>query len=406
MTNYLGPDRFGLYSYVISFSGLFTVIASLGIESILVRNLVTSPEHRDEILGTSFALKIAGACISLFLIGVSLFFIPQDSETTVLIFLAAVGVLFQAANVVDFYYQSKVMSKYSVIVLSSSFTVSSIIKLVLISMHASLLLFVLVTTLEFVFQAVGYMVVYKALGLHLFEWKIRWHIAKPLLKDSWPLIFSGIVISIYMKIDQVMIKQMMGEAEVGYYAAAVRLCEAWYFFPMVVVSSVFPAIMNARNTAKELYMSRLQKLYDLLGGTSVLIAIVVTIFSTTIIKILYTPEYLPAAPVLTIYIWAGVATFLGVASSQYLIAENYTTLSFYRTFAGMVVNIAMNLMFIPRYGIQGAAFATLVSYSVATFSLGFSKKTREQFVMMSKSVIFFYPLKNLFQRWRFHSEAK
>ena len=197
-----------------------------------------------------------------------------------------------------------------------------------------------------------------------------------------------------------MIKQMLGDSEVGYYAAAVRLCEAWYFLPMIITTSLFPAIVNAKKIDENLYQSRLQKLYDLLAWAAIFIALPTTFLSNFIIEILYKPEFLPAAPVLTIYIWAGVATFLGVASSQYLIAENFTKIAFLRTFIGMIANIILNFILIPIYGITGSAAATLISYSAATFSIIFDKDTRTQSFMMIRAILFIDLFKIFNKKWR------
>jgi O-antigen/teichoic acid export membrane protein len=193
---------------------------------------------------------------------------------------------------------------------------------------------------------------------------------------------------VYMKIDQVMIKNMMSEESVGYYAAAVRLCEAWYFIPVTLCNAIFPAIVNAKNVSEEFYNNRMQKLYDLLTWMAIGIAVPVTIFSGQIIQLLFGNEFSPAAPVLTIYIWAGVAVFLGVASSQYLINENLTKLSFIRTLVGMILNVVLNLILIPLYGIIGSSIATLISYSAIIFVTSFHKEYKLQLKMMIRSLFF------------------
>jgi O-antigen/teichoic acid export membrane protein len=200
------------------------------------------------------------------------------------------------------------------------------------------------------------------------------------------LMLSGIVVMIYMRIDQIMIKHMINEEAVGYYAVAVRLCEAWYFIPVTLCNSIFPAIVNAKNVSEEFYNNRMQKLYDLLTWLAIGIAVPVTVFSSQIIQLLFGNEFSAASPVLTIYIWAGVAVFLGVASSQYLINENLTKLSFIRSFVGMVINVALNFILIPEYGIIGSAVATLVSYTVVAFVPLFNKRYALQLKMMLKSV--------------------
>ena len=133
-------------------------------------------------------------------------------------------------------------------------------------------------------------------------------------------------------------------------------------------------------------MSRIQKLYDILTWLAIAIAVPVTLFSTFIVSLLFGQEYLASAPVLTLYIWAGIPVSLGVASGQYLVNENLTKISFYRTLVGMIVNVILNFILIPIYGIIGSALATLISYSIATFSIGFSKKTYKQLIMMMKSI--------------------
>ncbi|MCH8940868.1 MAG: flippase [Bacteroidetes bacterium] len=395
ITNYLGPSDFGLYSYALSFAGIFTIIATLGIDSILSRELITNPDKKNTLLGTGFGLKLIGTFISIALLSITIIFTNQDRFTNLLIFIIALSPIFQSFNVVDVFFQSKVLAKYSVIAKSSSFIISSIIKLSLIIFNASLISFVIFTTAEYAFLAIAYLVMYKNRKFNIFKWNFEKKVAIEILNDSWPLILSGIVITIYMKIDQIMIKQMLGDAEVGYYAAAVRLCEAWYFLPTIITTSLFPAIMNAKKMNKELYFSRMQKLYDMLAWTSIAIALPTTFLSKEIIEILYKPEFIPAAPVLIIYIWAGVAVFLGVASTQYLIAENFTKISFFITSSAMVINVILNFIFIPKYGITGAAFATLISYSASTFLLFFNSKTKTQAIMMFKSILFFDLIKLL-----------
>jgi O-antigen/teichoic acid export membrane protein len=201
-----------------------------------------------------------------------------------------------------------------------------------------------------------------------------------------------------------MIKNMLDSKELGYYAVAVRLSEAWYFIPIALTNSIYPAIVKAKNVSNKFYFNRMQKLYDILAWLAISIAVPVSIFSRDIINIIFGNEFQSAAPVLTIYIWAGVAVFLGVASSQYLITENFTKLSFFRTLIGMVFNAILNLILIPKYGIIGAAYATLISYNVAVFSIILFPKARKQFFMIMKSIFLVTSIQYLFEKWIIHSE--
>lgn len=364
---YLGPYEFGVYSYSISFYGLFVAFVSLGMESISIRELIKHPEKRDEILGLVFYSQLFGAILAIALIALTLFITKENANTSFLILLISVSAFFQTFNVVDYYFRSKIKAKYSVYVLSTSLILVALIKLTLIFFKASLIYFILAYVSEFIFTSIGYTLIYHSQKLKIVDWKFDKKLAISLLKDSWPLILSGVVVSIYMKVDQVFIKNMLDAKEVGYYAAAVRISESWYFIPVSISNALFPAIVHAKNISKELYITRLQKFYDILAWIAIGISIPVSFFSTDIINLLYGSKYLASVPILTIYIWAGPAVFLGVASSQYLIAENLTKISFLRTSLGMIANVILNLTLIPIYGTIGSAIATLISYSLATF---------------------------------------
>ena len=396
---YLGPDQFGLYSYAISFYGLFVAFVSLGLESISIRELVKHPEKRDEILGSVFYTQLLGAVIAILLIALTLLITAEEIFTSSLILIISVSSFFQTFNVIDYYFRSTVKAKYSVYVLFTSILLVSLIKFALIIIKAPLIYFIIAFALEFVFNAIGYFIVYHLQKLKIVQWKFDKELAISLLKDSWPLILSGVVVSIYMKVDQVLIKNMLDVKEVGYYAAAVRLSESWYFIPVAISNALFPAIVNAKNISKELYLTRLQKLYDILAWIAIGISIPVSFFSAEIINLLYGSKYLSSAPILTIYIWAGAAVFLGVASSQYLVTENLTKISLMRTSLGMIANVILNIIFIPQYGIVGSAVATLISYTLATFSIIFFKDTSHQFVMMLKSIFLINLIPSIKSLW-------
>jgi len=389
VARYLGPERFGLLSYAGSFVGLFTALATLGLDSIMVRELVKTPERRDELLGTVFWLKAGGAILMWIGIASVIPFTHNDTQINILIIIIAFAVIFQAFNVIDFNYQAEVKSKYVVYVQIVSLIISSVTKLVFIWISAPLVWFACVFLLDAFVRAVGLTAMYLKNSGKVWHWKWRWQTARVLLKDSWPLILSGMVISIYMKIDQVMIKEMLGAEQVGHYAAAVRLSEAWYFVPMAITSSVFPAIINAKKQSEELYYQRLQKLYDLMVWLAVAIALPTTFLAPWVIRILYGDAFLPAAGVLSIHIWAGVFVFLGVASGKWLLTENLQIFSTINTSIGAIVNIILNYILIKSMGINGAAISTLISYFIAAYlCLSFFDKTRINFVNLTKSLFF------------------
>ena len=392
VARYLGPERFGLLSYALSFVGIFVALATLGLDEVVVRELIKTPEQREKILGTSFLLKLVGTLLMWAAILVAIPRTENDLQTNILIIIIAFGTVFQAFNVIDLNFQAKVKSKYVVHAQFVQLIISSIVKIILVVNEAPLIWFASVYSLDVIVLAMGLVFAYLYNGDNIFSWKWSFETSKYLLHDSWPLILAGVVISVYMKIDQVMIKEMLGAKEVGLYAAAVKLSEAWYFIPMAIASSLFPAIINAKVYQKEVYYQRLQKLYDLLVWIAIAIALPTTFLSTLVVEFLYGKEYLGSSSVLIIHIWTAVFVFLGVASSKYLLAENFIKKTFYRTFIGALLNIIMNYYLIGIIGIQGAAISTLVSHFFAAYFYDIlDKDLRIMFIMKTKS-LFFYSL--------------
>lgn len=368
VARYLGPGKFGLLSYAQSFVILFTAISTLGLDSIVVRELVKGELQNDFLLGTAFGLKFIGAILILPLLWLAVQFTSNDQYTNLLIFIIASAAIFQSFNVIDLFYQSKVLSKYVSFANGITLFLSSTIKIALILCKAPLTLFAMMALFDSIVLAIA-LIFFSHINKHLalFDWKFEWRTAKELLKDSWPLILSGLVISVYMKIDQIMIKEMLSTDAVGQYAAAVRISETWYFIPVIIASSVFPAIVEAKKNSEQLYFSHLQNLYTLMVWMAIFVALPVSMISPWLIGFLFGNDYLEAASVLIVHIWAGVFVFLGVAFGKFLAAENFTKKAFYRTLSGAVINITINLFLIPSYGILGAAVATLISQISANY---------------------------------------
>lgn len=387
VARYLGPEQFGLFSYAQSFVGLFTAIATLGLDGIIVRELVKDESKRDVLLGTAFWLKLIGAIGVLFGLAIAINFTSNDRYTNILVFIIASATIFQSFNVIDFYYQANVLSRYVVYANVMSLFLSSIIKIVLILYEAPLVTFAWTIVFDSVVLAVGFLYFYLHNHLSFRAWKFEKSVATSLLKDSWPLILSGIAISIYLKIGQVMIKEMQSAEQVGLYAAGAKLSEAWYFIPIAITSSVFPAIINAKKLSEALYYQRLQKLYYLMVVLALTIALPTTFLAPWLIRTLYGSAFLPSAGVLCIHIWTGVFVFLGVASGNWFLVENYINKNLYRTVLGMAINIVSNLILIPLYGIYGAAISALLGQLSADLLYDiFDKQTHPSLKMKIKAL--------------------
>jgi O-antigen/teichoic acid export membrane protein len=219
------------------------------------------------------------------------------------------------------------------------------------------------------------------------EWRYEGRVARELLHQSWPLLLSGMAVMIYMRIDQIMIGEMLGDKDVGLFSAAVKIGEVWYFVPMAIASSLFPTIVESKKLGEPIYYARLQKFITIMTWMAISMAVVVTLAGDLIVDLLFGAAYTASATVLAIHIWAGVFVALGVASSGWFIVEGLQKLSFYRTLCGCITNVTLNLFLIPRYGIDGAAAATVASQGCAAFFFDlFNGKTRPIFWMKVRAL--------------------
>jgi O-antigen/teichoic acid export membrane protein len=398
VARYLKPESFGDLNFVIAFTTIVAAIGSLGLDTFIIREIINDNSKKEEILGTSLAMRIGFNLLLLPLsVGIYVLFHhyaknPGNPLTWVVFFYALPGV-FKSFNVIDSYFQSQVKSKYVVHVQNIAILTTTVLKILWVWLNGSLIWFSVIITIDAMVLATGLVIMYQRQGFRLRNWSFDFSRAKMLLKQSYPLMFSAVMVSLYMKIDTVMLKSV-GSVAVGIYNAAAGLSEAWFFIPMAIVTSVFPAIVNARKTDMDRYKKRLINLYDLLVYISVPVAILISFFGTDIIHILYGNQYEGAGQMLSIHIWSGIFVFLGIASGQYLVAEGLTNISFQRTAAGAILNIALNFWLIPHYGGIGASLATLVACFVSTFYILLIPKTREQGVLMLKSLF----LIHLFQK--------
>jgi len=217
---------------------------------------------------------------------------------------------------------------------------------------------------------------------------------KKLLQDSWSLILVGLAITIHMRIDQVMIKEMLGDYELGIYSVGLRLSELWYFFPALITSSIFPAIVNAKKNNEILYLQRLQSLYKLMAWSGIAIAISITLLSDWLVVFLYGDTYQAAGKVLAIHVWTVVFVFLGVAGGKWMIVENIQIYANYFVITGLLVNIVGNLILIPIYGVVGAAVSILASQVTSSYLTPYLfQATRLRSQMFTKAILFTQQIK-------------
>lgn len=396
VARYLGPENFGILSYAQSFVAIFSAFSSLGLREILVRELVKGDEDRYVLMGTSFWLQTFGSVFLMSCLLISIYFNDNSALTNKIIIILGFLTFLHSFSIIASYFESIVQSKNVVIPSVIGLIISSLFKVFLILNGAPLIHFVYVLVFDIVFMTISQIYIYHKKSQFLLKWKFSGQRAKKLLGDSWPLILSSIMISIYMRVDQVMIKELMSNEAVGQYAAAVKLSEAWYFVPSVICASLFPAIVNAKMKSSRLYHQRLQRLYNLMVLLALSLVIPTMLLSDWLVEITYGVEYQSTAKVLSIHVLAGVFVFLGVSNSKWFLNENLQKYGTLCLSLGMVTNVILNFILIPRMGVVGAAYATLISHFTSTL-IGplLFKKTRPSFFRMMRSLLFVDILKSL-----------
>lgn len=397
VARYLGPGRFGLLNYTIAFASLFGAFATLGLDGIVIRDLVKFPERNEVILGSAFVLKLAGAAVAFLvaIAGISLLR-PGDTLALSLVAISASGLIFQSLNVIDLYFQAKVQSKYSVYAANGAFILMTMVKVGLLLYAAPLVAFAWVALGEISLTACFLLIAYRLNHLNLRNWRYRLDVMRDLLRYSWPLMLSGISIMISMRVDQVLIGQMLNDRDVGLYSAAARISEVWYFIPLAIASSAFPALVEAKAESEALYYQRLQKLYNFLVILAVVIALTMTFLSRTIITTLYGHAYTAAAGALAVLIWSGVPVSFGCAWSNWMLLENRTRTMFLVQLISAAVNVVLNIAMIPHFGITGSAVATLITYWSGFIVLFATVRSQHRALTMFAKALF--PFWRLFAR--------
>jgi PST family polysaccharide transporter len=327
-------------------------------------------------------------CIAIFV------YKPSDIVSQTLIALLLLGYIFQAVDVIDYFFQAKVLSKYVVFARSIAFVAASILKIYFIIFQYSLIYFAIASLVEIILGALFMYLVYKQLGLGLSDWEMNRSVSKKLLRDSWPLMLSAFFITIYMIFDQVMIESFLDMQSVGLYSVAVRLAEAWYFVPTIIISTVMPYFVNLKETNTDMYNYRLRQINTLMVWMSIMVGIIFTFFGEYIIILMFGESYKDAYIPLSLSIWAGIFVSVGLSSSLWVISENLQIYRLIGTMISVGLNVLGNYILIPIYGISGAAIATLITQGIGLWVIPLFFKPMRQFTIMSiTSILPIYLLK-------------
>jgi O-antigen/teichoic acid export membrane protein len=388
IARYLGPEQFGLLSFATAFVGLFGAVAALGLQGIVVRDIVLDPECTSETLGTAAVLQLIGGMVGFLLVlAVIAYLRPDDSLARSIVAILGSLMLLKASEVAVYWFESQVQSKYTVWVQNSVFLVFSVAKVLLLLQKAPLITFVWTMLAEAVVVAFTLLVVMGKYGQSVVKMRASIERAKELLKESWPLLLSGMFLMVQARIDQIMLGQMVGDLEVGYFSAALRIIETAAVTAMILQGSFMPSIVTAKKISEKLYRDRIEAFYKLNVIVGLSIALPLAILAPWIIHILFGANYKPAALIMAVMTIRLFLAHMGVPRGIYLLSEGLLKFSALTMVIGTVINIVLNYLFIPMYQGVGATIASLISFVITTILIDLCySKTRANAVLMIRSI--------------------
>lgn len=392
---YLGPGNYGLVNYAAAYTAFFSSICSLGINSVIVKEFVDNPGKEGEILGTSFVMRLVSSALSVCaIVGISFVLDAGDSDTLAVVGLSSIGLVFQVFDLFNYWFQSRLQSKKTAIAALIAYTITAIYKLFLLIYGKSVMYFALATTVDYICVAIVLYWFYRR--EHGSKLEFSWEYGRQLLKKSCHYILAGLMVSVYAQTDKIMLKQMIDDAAIGYYATANSLCYMWCFILGAIIDSLLPPIMHANNTDKSNYQRLNRMLYAIVFYLCAAVAVLFTLLGEWAIQVLYGEAYLPAAIPLKILTWYTAFSYLGVARNAWVVCENKQKYLKYIYVSAAFANVVLNFLLIPIWGTAGAAIASLaaqiVTVMVAPF---FIREMRENAIMMRDAIL----LRDLINRY-------
>jgi O-antigen/teichoic acid export membrane protein len=388
VARFLGPEKYGLMNYVITYVSLFSILSNFGLDNIEIRELAKEEEKRNVIIGSTLVVRLLLSLLTILIIFITLVIFESDRQTIFLILLYSCSLMFNSFNVVRNYFTSIVMNEYVIKTEIVRTFFSAILKISLLFLKAKLFYFILILTFDFALLAAGYTYSYRKKIGDIKQWQFDINIAKQLLKYSFPLLFSGSAIIMYQKVDQILIRNMMDNVSLGYFSVAVRLTEVTLFIPMIISQTIGPLLVKLRQEKPEEYLKKRQSFVTLLFWVSLSITIGMILCSKMLVLMLYGQEYEPAISVLKVL--AIKITFLGIfnCSTQLIIIENLQKYAVIRNLMGLVVSLALNFLLIPHFGIMGAAIATVAANVFSSYiAHGIIKPFRFIFLLQNNAIL-------------------
>ncbi len=356
VARHLGPDSFGVLSVVFTYVALFASVAAFGVEGVVIRDLVSARPSKKDILGTAFIVKCCCGVI-VFLLGNSLISSIgfADDRLWIMVAIASCALFFQAADVIDYEFQSQLSARSIVTARSSAFVFVSGIKVLLVLLGAPLILFAATPGIEAAMAAALLILMYLRNGGDLHEWRFERTRAIGLVKTALPIAISGFFVVAIMQIDKLMLSNISGSQAVGIYSAASLLSTAWYMVPVIVGASVSPSLTRLYAISPVDYASRLQDVFSGVTFVALSVGACTVLLSEPLISVIFGEAYSAAAFVLTIHVWAGLFIAHVTIRSRALLIEGKTKCVLVFSGLTLLSNIFINFILINRYAEAGAA---------------------------------------------------
>lgn len=385
---YLGPSNYGLINYGTSIVTFFLSIAKLGLENIIIKEYIENKNKNGEIIGTALVMRIISSLISICLIYILVTILkPNEELVKIITLIQSISLIFQSYEIIDYWFQSRLDSKYVSISKSIAYTLVSVYKIFLLITKKTVIWFAVSTTIDYIVIFIILIIIYKKTCNQKISFSKN--TAKKLLKKSYHFIISGMFVTLYMQMDKIMIGNYLSEYYVGLYSAATTICTLWSFIPEAIINSMRPTIYESKKNNEQNYLNKLRLLYCIIFWMGILFSIIITIFSKLIITILYGKNYLLAQSSLIIVVWYTAFAYLGSARGVWIVCEEKNRYSKKYIMIGAIINLLLNYLLIPRFGIEGAAIATLISQAVvAIFAPLLYKETRISTKYMLEGIIF------------------
>lgn len=401
-----GPELFGQFAYIISFTSLFSPLCIMGLNNIATKHFIKHPNNSHYYLLSALTVRASGAVFSI-IIGLFIAYsLNMELNQIIKIFTVLALQCFLALNVIEYYFLSKNNVTSPLKIRLSVLVLIGIAKLIVIVHNADLFTLLILHGVEYALIGLGYLWLYYRQGNQN-------HQKRPIDKRSvltlfhqgkW-LLLSGLAAIVYLKIDQIMIAQFHNNKEVAYYAAAAKLSEFWYVFPVLIANAFSPYLISLHKQNKTKYNSFIVKILSFMVMFALLISALTYTFSNTIIDFIYGNKFNQSIIILNIHIFASIFIFQRAIFSKWLIINGSYKHSLLTHGIGVVVNVVLNLMLIPTFGGVGAAWATFISYMVASFLALFFSQTTREFALLMCNAMTLWPI-HVYQYLLFRKNLK